>query len=108
MTGAPNDLRPDYEGQAMVLLADMVAKLEAQLDAAKAELDSAKNQAQEVAQRLKETIDERDRIAQERDRYIAENGRLWQRVQHAKDTLAGLFTPPEIAEIRKVRGVEPL
>lgn len=62
----------------------------------------------DLAQRLKETIDERDRIIAERDRYIAENKRLWARIMHARETLEGKLTPPEIAEIRRVRGLEPL
>lgn len=89
-----SDDKPDARQQALALLANVAAAEE--------------KLAEVLAQRLKEVIDERDRLIAERDRYLAENRRLWARITHARETLAGQLTPPQIDEIRKVRGLEPL
>lgn len=93
-------------------LEELVSKYEAGAKAAQSTLEAitAFHQSQLADYRASyesfaQTIKE---LTTERDRYIAENARLWARVQHAKDTLAGLFAPPQMNEIRKVRGLEPL
>lgn len=93
-------------------LEDLVSKYEAGAKAAQATLEAVtvfhQSQLAEHRAALENLVKTNADLAAERDRYTAENARLWQRIQHAKDTLGGLFTPPQMDEIRKVRGLEPL